>query len=106
MKQQAGRAKGGKRGSPVERPRNAAEGGAGRPTGEAPRAFASPPGAGPAWPKRGSMLDMTPEPWGKGTERDSERVDEIVYGVPPRKSTARTNLASARTPPKRGSAKR
>ena len=33
----------------------------------------------------GSMTDLKPEPWGEGTEHDSERVDEIVYGVPPRR---------------------
>jgi hypothetical protein len=32
-----------------------------------------------------SLMDIKPEPWGEGTEHDSERVDEIVYGVPPRR---------------------
>jgi len=35
--------------------------------------------------KAGSIADIKPEPWGKGTEHDSERVDEIAYGLPRRR---------------------
>ncbi len=30
--------------------------------------------------KRGSMLQLKPVDWGKGTERASTEVDEILYG--------------------------
>ncbi len=55
------------------------------------------------FPKRGSAHDLKPEPWGPGTEHDSERVDEIVYGVPPRSAeAARTPRAFHRPPPRWG----
>ena len=38
-------------------------------------------GTGADWPKRGSMMDIKPEPFGKRNRRLSEEIDAIVYGI-------------------------
>jgi hypothetical protein len=45
---------------------------------EAMSAYADWPWAGL---KRGSLADLKPRPFGKGTERLSEEIDAVVYGV-------------------------
>ncbi len=45
---------------------------------EAIRCYLARPGA---LTKRGSLRDLTPEPYPRGNERLSEQVDAVVYGV-------------------------
>ena len=44
---------------------------------DAIRTYLARPGAAP---RRGSLRDLTPEPYPRGNERLSERIDSIVYG--------------------------
>ncbi|HET6629302.1 MAG TPA: hypothetical protein VFG91_05985 [Woeseiaceae bacterium] len=45
---------------------------------EAMRVYLARPGQAR---KRGSLRDLQPEPWAEGSERVSEEIDCIVYGV-------------------------
>jgi len=49
----------------------------GETVNEALRVYLATPGSAR---KTGSLRDLTPEPYPKGNERLSERVDEILYG--------------------------